>query len=300
MADAYDDEFVARYRRLDQIARWLGRAPECVLVAVARRLRHLHPFELSGEQYRRGLRQGLGIDDGQAHALWRRYLLRETVGFFHYRGYRRIDQRWLAHRVRIDADTGGWHPADGGLVLTYHAPEWHLLCSLLGLLGGTVYAVAMPPETSPFEAGIRGYLAALHEATARHFRGGDYLFVRDRQQAFAQAEARLREGAVVVVLTDFHIDNAPAGRAGGRLFGHRMCPPTRLLRIALKLGRPIIVAALEFDLESRRYRVGLRTMETRSTVAGVLEAYFEFLESRLREHPDVWYGWHGFERLPED
>lgn len=299
MADAYHDAFVARARRLDRVAKWIGRAPERVLVAVARRLCHLHPLALSGDHYRGGLRRGLRLADPAAHAAWRRYLLRETIGLFHYRGYRCIDQRWLARRVRIEADTGGWRPADGGLVLTYHVPEMHLLFSVLGLLGGTVYTVARAPETSPFAADIGAYLEALHAATSRHFRGGDYLFVRNIRQAFGQADARLREGAVVIALTDFHIDNAPEGRAGARLFGHRMCPHTGLVRLALKLGRPIVVAALEFDPESRRYRVALRAVASR-TVAGVLEAYFGFLESWLRECPDLWALWPEFERRPEE
>jgi hypothetical protein len=297
MADACHDAFVARARRLDQVARWLSRAPECVLAAVARRLCQLHPFGLSGEQYRAGLRQGLRIGEDAAYTLWRRYLLRETIGLFHYRGYRRIDQRWLARRVRIEADTGGWRPSDGGLVLTYHLPEWHLLCSLLGLLGGKVYAVAQPPEASPLESGLRGYLDDLHQRTARHFRGGDYLFVRDGRQALAQAEARLREGAVVVALTDQHNDETP-GRASARLFGRRVCPRAGVVRSALALGRPIVAASLEFDPETRHYRVALRAVAAR-TLAGVLEAYFGHLESWLRERPDVWAGWRDFERLAE-
>lgn len=297
--DAGCDAFIARYRRLDRAARWLARAPERVLVAVARRLCHLHPFEPSGEQYRAGLRKGLRIGEDAADRLWRRYLLRETIGFFHYRAYRRIDPRWLARRVRIEADTGGWRPADGGLVLTYHVPEWHLLCSVLGLLGGTVYPVAGPPETSPFAPDIGGYLDDLHEATSRHFRGGDYLFVRDGRQALAQAEARLREGAVVVALTDQHNDAAPSSRTGARLFGHRMCPRAGVVRTALERGRPIVVATLEFDPDSRCYRVALHAVAAR-TLAGVLDAYFGHLESWLRGRPDLWALWAEFDRWPQD
>ena len=293
MADAYHDAFVARARRLDRVARWLAHAPEWVRVAVARRLCHSHPFELDGERYRAGLRQGLRIGDDAAQALWRRYLLRETLGLFHTRGYGRIDPRWVAHRVRTEDHTGGWQAAEGGLVLTYHVPEWHLLCSLLGLQGGTVYPVAMAPETSPFEENIRGYLDDLHAATSRHFRGGDYLFVRDGGQALAQAKARLREGAVVVALIDFHIGDAPAGRASAHLYGRRMCPRAGVVRAALELGRPIVVASLDFDPESRHYRVALNAVAAR-TMAGVLDAYFGYLESWLRERADVWGGWRDF------
>ena len=113
MADPYHDAFVSRARRLDRVARWVGRAPERVLVAVARRLCRLHPYALSGEKYLGGLRKGLHLGEDEARAVWRRHLWRETIGLFHYRGYRRIDRSWLARRVLVETDTGGWRPGAG-------------------------------------------------------------------------------------------------------------------------------------------------------------------------------------------
>jgi len=234
------------------------------------------------------------VSDQTARAMWQRHLLREMIGFFHYRRYRRIDQRWLAQDVSIDNDTGGWYPADGGLVLTYHVPEWHLLCSVIGLLGGKVYAVAQAPESVPLAPELRAYLDDLHEATSRHFRGGGYLFVRDGREVLAQTEARLREGAVVVALTDQQGDDSGAERAGAALFGRRVYPRAGVVRSALALGRPIIAASIEFDPEQRRYRVALRSAAA-ATLDGVLGIYFGHLEDWLRARADVWSEWREFE-----
>ena len=288
------DAFVARFRRLDRVARCLVRAPESVLVALARRLCQHHPLALSGEQYRAGLRRALRVSDQTARAMWRRHLLREMIGFFHYRRYRRIDQHWLARQVRIDDASGGWRPADGGLVLTYHVPEWHLLCSVLGLLGGRVYAVAQAPDSVPLAPELRAYLDDLHEATSRHFRGGGYLFVRDGREALAQAEARLREGALVVALTDQQGEDPGTERAGATLFGRRVCPRAGVARSALAVGSPIIAASIEFDPEDRRYRVALRSAAA-ATLEGVLGTYFGHLEDWLRARADVWGEWREFE-----
>jgi predicted LPLAT superfamily acyltransferase len=77
-----------------------------------------------------------------------------------------------------------------------------------------------------------------------------------------------------------------------------VCPRAGVVRSALALGRPIVVAALEFDLESRRYTATWRKVAA-TTLAGVLDVYFGYLELWVRKCPDVWYGWHEFERFPE-
>ena len=291
--------FVARYRRLEIIARTLNGAPEWLRRPASRRLAALHPYALSGGDYRAGLQAGLQVDAAQAAMLNRRYLERETWGFLHYRHYAHIDRRWLDRRVRIEGNTRTWRPSDGGLVLTYHTPEWHLLGVILGLLGGKVYPLAMAPETSPLEPHLRGYLHGLHAATRVHFGGGDYLFVREGPAALAQAEARLREGGLIIALTDQHHALASAQHASGHVFGHRVCPRAGIIRTALGLGRPVLLATLELDAELRDYKIMLRAIDA-ATLEGVLQVYFAHLESWLRECPDVWHGWHDLARWPRD
>lgn len=290
-------------RRLETLAAWSNCLPQRLWPGLARVGASSHPFALTAAEYATGCATGLAIVPGAATGLARRHLRRHVLGYFRSRRYARIAGDWWRRAVRIE-DAQEVLPQllrEGGLVLTSHVPEYHLLAVMLGQArqaqgtAGGVFPVVMAEHLSPFHAVIGDYLSRLHEDTARHFNAGGYVFIEPGASRKNDVAKLLETSAIVVALNDnYNPQSAVQSKFFGRAFGVR----GGSVRIALEARRPIYYAWWQAGMPDAAYRLRLIRLYG-ETPEALLGEYLHQLATDVRAAPDVWDGWAWLRHAPD-
>lgn len=243
---------------------------------------------------------GLPVDDW--HALWRRRV--DDHGAFCINVFRHEawDRGWFDSHVTMDCAelTKLQLPGKGCLFLTCHHAYQHTLCCLLGLSGFRVNALAAPEETSMIYEDVGPFIHRLHRGCAGQFNGGDYCFFETPRQAVRMTYEALTAGSVLISLNDFSLpESGEAGdeQAACHLFGRKILAPSGSIRIAQRLGTPIVAGIV--IREGSDYHVVFRQLDAGLHYRDVMQAYFDFMAELLTENPGFWDGWNWFEDLPE-
>lgn len=143
----------------------------------------------------------------------------------------------------------------------------------------------------------RLYLRALDRARRRFFRRSlDPAWIATGRGARARLEEHLRSGGCAVAL----LDVAPAvlglrDEAPATLFGRPLRLPVGLLRIAERLGAPVIPfdGRIEGWRRVLRFHAPARSGDAEACLASVLATF----ERVIRERPEAWQGWLDVERF---
>jgi hypothetical protein len=273
-----------RFARFERLAGWLACLPEACYPLAARWLAPFLPLKFLMPDWTAACGSALKLSNAAVTDAARLNSQRHALGFLRHHRYERIDSAWTAEHV-IDAVC---LPPPGSLVLTYHTPEFHLLCSLLGRAGRKVYPLVQAESASPLGQVVVPYLQRLHRGTAKHFNGGSYVFIDPKVSLRSRISELLQAGAVVVVLNDNH--HGGMRSMAKSFFGRCIAPRYGAIEVALANGSPIWAGLLEFDFLARKYRVGMQALGGASP-SSVLDDYFAFLAENVRRAPDLWDGW---------
>lgn len=268
----------------DLLGQILSCLPEVLYPRLAWLLARHHPYQLAASVWTANCGTALGLPTSVAQEASRRNLGRHGLGFLRHRRYARISDMWVKSNVRFI----GSLPPPGSLLLTYHTPEFHLLCSLIGMAGLRVYPVVQPESASNFGKAVIPYLRRLHRGTAKHFCGGEYVFITPGIPVRRRISELLRAGSVVVVLNDNHCGGE--GSLPVSFMGRLIAPRYGAIEVALASGVPVWVGLLAFDFHEQEYRMEIRALSGHSPAA-VLTDYFDFLAQHVCRAPDCWDGW---------
>lgn len=267
---------------------WLWRLPQKTLG------RTLSPYQLKASAIRAGLAQAAGTDGvDAAWAAWRDSHAQFVRDFSRYH---LLTPMQMQRQVLIpDTDVLAQLHAEGGLLLTYHSHHQNTLCCALGFAGCRVHAVAAAPQTSLLFPYLSRWALQINRESARHFRGGDYLFINDMRHVARSVKQALADKDVVVCLCDFH---QPDGSGlVFPLFSRQISPPSGVLDLALRQQAPIYLALCA--PEEGQLVLRLSRLSVVDNRASVLAAYIAFLERACRQNPVCWQGWDWFNDLPE-
>lgn len=283
------------YRRLLQLSSVLAHLPASVSYRLAALFgQHLGPLRWQETLYHEGFLAG-GLP-GDWHALWCRRVQNHAASCMNIFLHDRWDTAWFQRHVVIDMDGMQSILANGRgcLFLTYHHLFQHTLCSLLGLAGFAVNALAAPEETSAIYEEVGPFIHLLHQGSASQFNGGTYLFVTTPRQAVRMTEEALSKNSVLISLHDFPVIQQHSAHFAGR----RIYAPNGSIRVAQKLGAAIVVGGV--IREGLSYRILYRQLDAGQPYPLIVQAYFDYLIELSRSYPYFWDGWEWFSGLPLD
>jgi len=288
--------FAKRYRRFLRVfSLWMACTPiqwrPAFIFAFGR---WLNPFQLHGQKICRAIR--LALPENQVEQTWRLWLdshVRFTLDFL---AYKSLDASWLRQSVLVvDPAQVEALRHSGGLLLTYHTHHQNTLCCALGLEGIKVSAVATSPEDSPAFPYIGHWARRVNVDSARHFRGGSYIFTDNLRMLLRTIRQMFADRELVVCLCDFH-QPKPGVNSSARLFDRLISPPTGAIGVAIKHDAPIFAAM--FAPQNGKLVLKLIRLDESGGVDGIVAGYFSFLESNIRVNPACWQGWEWYEDLP--
>ena len=288
--------FAKSYRRfLRLFSMWVACTPASWRPAFIFALgRWLNPFRFQRDKILRSIR--LALPENPTDQTWRNWLDSHIHFALDFLNYKSLDTDWLTNHVTIS------EPAlltslreSGGLLLTYHTHHQNTLCCVLGLEGIKISAIAAPPEDSPFFSYIGRWAQRLNSDSARHFRGGTYIFTDDLRKLLQITRKQLAKRDVVLCLCDFHQPREGI-RSSAKLLGRAIAPPTGAIEIAIRHGAPIFTAI--FAPQNGKFVLNLKRLDDSGDVGTIIAGYFSFLESNIRKNPACWQGWEWFEDLP--
>ncbi len=210
------------------------------------------------------------------------------------------DQAWFNQHVEIDTACLEkiLSPGKGCLFLTYHHAFHHTLCSLLGLAGFRVNALAAPEETSVIYDYIGAYVRRLHQGSTKHFNGGSYRFFSTSRQAVEMTKESLNSNSILISLNDFTSPGKTANDEVCHLLGRSILAPSGSVRLAQRLGTPIVAGIAV--REGTNYKIIFRQLDDGLAHQKVMQSYFDFLAELLVERPYFWDGWNWFNDLPKE
>lgn len=297
--DAASLRFARACRRFYRVAAGLARVtPASADRWLAPMLgRRLSPYRPQAEAIRGAMRAALGLGDRAAEHAWQRWLA--SSGWFGLTAWRygQWSPGWLASHVSVDDPQLLRRLAEGGgLVLTYHTHHQNTLAAALGLAGCPISPLAESPSASPLHPHIGDIVEHINAESARHFRGGGYLFTDRKHQLVRETWRLLAGGKVVLSLCDFARPGAACGDPGAPLLGRVIRPPLGAIEIALRERVPIVAAVML--PEGDRYRLRLQPLASDGGVVRVLQQYGGYLEALVREQPWAWQGWDWYLALP--
>lgn len=293
------DAFGRDYRRILLLASVLSRLPLPYAYKVIEAVGLLRsPLRWQEDVYRDAIiASGLPIVDW--NRLWQCWIGDHGAFCINIFCHETWDRRWFDLHVKMDnfALEKILAPGKGCLFLTYHHAFQHTLCCLLGLAGFQVNALAAPEESSVIYDQVGPFIRRLHRGCASHFNGGDYRFFNIPRQAIRMSHEALTAGSVLISLNDFSLAGSADKENTCHLFGRTILAPSGSVRIAQRLGVPI-VAGIAIR-EGSSYRVVFRQLDGELPTRDVMQAYFDFLAEILVENPSLWDGWGWFGDLPD-
>lgn len=183
--------------------------------------------------------------------------------------------------------------ANGALVLTLHHDFHHTLFALAGHAGQKVRVIAAPEESSPLHAWLGPSIHRMHRDCARHFNGGDYLFL-DVQASGTQVAKALKQKECVFSLHDFSAPDGTRSRPAC-LFGRTFTAPTGALDLAQALNKPVYFATLVWVPDRRGYHLHCEALPTDTSP---LDTYTQAMTRLLVRFPWAWSGWQWFQNWP--
>lgn len=144
---------------------------------------------------------------------------------------------------------------------------------------------------------VGSYIRRLHQGCAMHFNGGNYLFFNTPKQFIHLTNDALGSSSVLISLNDFSTSGKMVDGNICRLLGRAILAPSGSVRLAQRLGTPI-VAGITIR-EGTTYRVVFRQLDSGLPHREVMQSYFDFLSELLAEQSYFWDGWNWFGDLPE-
>jgi len=253
----------------------------------------LGPLRWQKGSYRDGIEAGGYLTEAWPR-LWRRKVQDHGAFCVNAFAHQHWDQTWFQAHVTMDATGLQRIMAEGRgcLFLTYHHAFHHTLFCLLGLAGFTVNVLAAPEESSVIFEEVGHFIRRLHQGCIRQFNGGKYLFISSARHAVRMTEEALAAGTVLCSLNDVPSGPQPVEKDFPRLAGRLLPVPSGSIRLAQRLGVPIVVGGVLRDGVS--YRLVYRQLDATLPYPLVLQAYFDYLSEILKGCPEFWDGWDSF------
>jgi hypothetical protein len=258
----------------------------------------LSPLRWQKNRYQEAIvASGLQIADWKL--LWHCYIVDHGAFCINVFRHETWDHHWFDHHVKMDriALDKILVPGKGCLFLTYHHAFSHTLACLLGLIGLEVNPLVAPEESSIIYKQIGPFIRRLHRGCATHFNGGTYRFFNNPRQAIRATHEILMAGSVMISTPDFAIAGQVNEENTCYLFGRAILAPSGSIRIAQRLGTPIVAGITIRDGTS--YHVVFRQLDGGLPTRDIMQAYFDFLAEILMENPSIWNGWDWFVDLPK-
>lgn len=288
--------FAKRYRRFLQVfSLWVAFAPNqwrpAVIFAFGR---WLNPFQAFSQKMRRAM--SLVLPSNQVDQAWRKWLNSHVQFTLDFLSYKSLDASWLKSHVSIaDPALVEVLRQSGGLLLTYHTHHQNTLCCALGIAGIKVSAIATSPEDSPVFPYIGQWARRVNADSARHFRGGSYIFTDNLRLLLRTIRQLFADRELVVCLCDFH-QPKPGIASSARVFDRSISPPTGAIGVAIKHAAPIFAAM--FAPQNGKLVLELIRLDESGGIDGIVAGYFSFLESNILVNPACWQGWEWYQDLP--
>lgn len=258
----------------------------------------LGPLHWQEGSFRAGIEAG-GYLAEDWPCLWRRRVHDHGVSCVNAFRHQHWDHAWFRRHVDMDVTglQGILAEGRGCLFLTYHHAFHHTLFCLLGLAGFPVNVLAAPEASSAIYEEIGPFIRRLHQGCTPQFNGGKYLFICSPRQAVRMTEEALAAGTVLCSLNDVPSGFPAAEKDFFRLAGRLIPVPSGSIRVAQRLGAPIVVGGVLRDGLS--YRLVYRQLDATLPYPLVLQSYFDYLAEILKGRPDFWDGWNSFAGLGE-
>lgn len=209
---------------------------------------------------------------------------RTIAEYAHLPLFARLEERHRLEVVHADLLRSLAASDNGGVFVSGHFANWELLpivMMLEGLKGGEVYRHANNPYVNKWLVGLREKITRSTQIP----KGG----------AGARVIVKLmKERKFVAMLTDQKMNDG----IEAKLFGLRAMTPGAPAGLAIRYGDPIIPACIE-RLEGAHFRVTVYNpifarpdAEPASEVQRITQELNDFLEARIREHPEQWLWLH--------
>lgn len=289
-------QYGLRYRRYLSWLVPLGRyCPQWLWPMVQKTLgRALSPYISQEQSIRSGLAEVVGVE--HSAAAWEAWLDSHSCFVRDFSRYHLLTPQMAQQHIPIvDTEVLDRLRAEGGLLLTYHTHHQNTLCCALGLAGCKVYPIAGAPETSPVFPYVSKWALQINRESARHFQGGEYLFINDMRHVARSVKKALAEKNVVVCLSDFHQPNGNGMTFP--LFSHQISPPTGVIDLAVRLRAPVYIGLCA--PEGNHLQVRLHDLGIADNVEDTVSAYIAHLQQACQNNPVCWQGWDWFNDLPQ-
>lgn len=259
--------------------------------------RKFSPYLLDKERICASIERGLSAGSGEVERVWLDYLSQHGVFAANLFIHPKMTSAWVASNVTIrgvDVLESLLAAEAGALLLTYHNPHKNTLGAVMGLLGCDVCGVAADPKTFPLYTHLAHYLDMLHDATAKHFGKGGYVFLGPGVGTVRSILRAFRAGHVVISLND---NPNPSQRSYDVDFLGRVVPaPVGAVELAVKENAPVYCAILFWE-QTGQFVLEIAQLKLEQGVEGIMKQYFAFLERIINSHPHVWEGWQWFDLL---
>lgn len=278
-------------RCLAPLARY---CPEWIWPLVQKTLgRALSPYRFKKEAICAGIAEVFGAE--RSKVIWSDWQDSHSSFVRGFTRYHLLTPQDIQRQVYIlDTDVLAQLREEGGLVFTYHTHHQNIMCCALGFAGCKVFPIAGAPEVSPIFPYVSQWALQINRESAKHFRGGEYLFVNNLRYVARSIRKVLKDKDVVVCLSDFHQPDS----SGWSLpfLSRRISPPAGVMDVAIRLQVPVYIALCAPEngqLVLRLQRYGI--VKSRDEL---VRAYIAFLEQACRQNPVCWQGWDWFNDLP--
>lgn len=289
-----EELFAYKYRRYFQIFAPLSRnCPNFLWPLIQKTFgRFWNPYQLRKNIITTSLK--IATNPNTEETVWNAWLDSHSHFIRDFSRYHLMNKMNINKYVHIiDIDLVRYMQINGGLLLTYHTHHQNTLCSILGIMGCKLYAVADAPEHSPMFPYIGLWMKQINKESSKHFHGGRYLFNNDLRCLQGSVKDAFSEKALVVCLADFpspkrnnHINNLSFN-----FFSKQITPPTGVIRLAIRYKVPIYIAICTPC--DQKLVVQLQDLGRPKSLEDTLKKYIKFLEDACRKNPACWQGWDG-------
>lgn len=285
--------FAYKYRKYFQLFMPLSRyCPDFLWPLMQKTLgRFWNPYQLRKSIITGGLKIVGSVDNEEN--VWNAWLDSHSHFIRDFSRYNLMSESNISKYVHVaNIEWLRYMKTHGGLLLTYHTHHQNTLCSVLGIMGCKLYAVADAPERSPMFPYIGSWMEQINRESSRYFNGGRYLFNSNLRCLRGSVEEAFLEKALVVCLADFPL---PRGKNGNdfsfNFFSKKISPPAGIIRLAIRCKVPIYIAICTPC--DQKLLVKFQYLGWPEVLEDVLREYICFLEMECKKNPACWQGWDG-------
>lgn len=253
--------------------------------------RFLNPYQLRKSIITSGLK--MAADTDSEKKAWNAWLDSHSHFIRDFSRYHLMSEKNVDKYAHVaDVELIRYMRTHGGLLLTYHTHHQNTLCSILGIMGCKLYAVADAPDRSPMFPYIGSWMEQINRESSKHFNGGEYLFNDNLRRLQGLVKEAFSEKSLVVCLADFPLPrNNNIKKLSFNFFSRQISPPVGIIRLAIRYRMPIYIAICAPC--DQKLLVQFQDLGRPEILEDVLKKYICFLEIECKKNPACWQGWDG-------